>query len=156
MGTRQSMIGNTNGRGNKGRVFSEETRLKMRMAKLGKQSNAKGSKRSLESRERISSAKRNSLAKNNPNYIPFSYDDRKKVRRERIKIFGGFHSNGEWETLKAQYNWTCLSCKKSEPEIKLSRDHIIPISKGGSDNIENIQPLCTGCNSRKSTNTIKY
>lgn len=129
----------------------------MSLAKLGKPSPTKGKKLSLETREKISVSKRKYFAKNNPNYIPLSYrDDRKKVRRERIKIYGGFHSVGEWETLKAQYNFTCPSCKKQEPKIKLTRDHIIAISKGGSDNIENIQPLCVSCNSRKSTKSIRY
>ena len=69
---------------------------------------------------------------------------------------GGCHTLGEWETLKAQYNWTCPACKKFEPEIILTEDHIVPSSIGGSDNIENIQPLCRSCNSKKKIKVIKY
>ncbi len=68
----------------------------------------------------------------------------------------GEHSFREWETLKCQYNWTCPSCHKCEPDIKLTLDHIIPLSKGGSNNIENIQPLCKSCNCKKSAKSTKY
>lgn len=73
------------------------------------------------------------------------------ARKRRVLKAGaeGHHSRQDWRELKKAYNYTCAFCHKREPEIKLTEDHIIPLSKGGSDFIENIQPLCRSCNSGK-------
>jgi hypothetical protein len=34
-------------------------------------------------------------------------------------------------------------------EVLINRDHIIPKSRGGADNYENMQPMCMVCNSMK-------
>lgn len=68
----------------------------------------------------------------------------RRYARERGAI--GYHTLEEWTILKDSYNNKCAGCGRN---IELTKDHIIPLSEGGSDYIENIQPLCKSCNSRK-------
>lgn len=77
-------------------------------------------------------------------------------RRARIIGNGGEITEREWEDLKAFYNYTCLCCKRQEPEIELTLDHVKSIADGGKNVIENAQPLCGPCNSRKGKREIDY
>lgn len=77
-------------------------------------------------------------------------------RRVRKQVAKGSHTEEEWQVLKATYDFRCLRCGKCEPEIFLTRDHVIPLTQGGDDSIDNIQPLCARCNSKKNNKSIDY
>lgn len=89
--------------------------------------------------------RRKQWKKDNPEKVRL-HDYRKALKRRNAT---GAHSAEEWSRLKKMYGYMCPYCKRFEPEIKLTKDHIIPLSKGGTDHIGNIQPLCHSCNSRK-------
>lgn len=75
---------------------------------------------------------------------------------KRRKESGKEISIENWERLKKKYNYTCPCCNRKEPNIKLQKDHIIPLIKGDKNEINNIQPLCDVCNGRKGIKIIRY
>lgn len=78
-------------------------------------------------------------------------------RRARLALTPGAHSEAEWQALKARYGHRCLRCGRREPEVALTRDHVVPLGlPGASDGIENIQPLCGPCNAWKGRRAIDY
>lgn len=79
------------------------------------------------------------------------------VRRQRMKAAPGRRfTRMEWLDLTVRHDFRCLKCGRREPVIVLEPDHIVPIAHGGSKSIDNIQPLCRGCNRRKSAKTADY
>lgn len=74
-------------------------------------------------------------------------------RRSRKTQAGGFYTQEEWLALCSKYDNRCLRCTRRR---KLTADHVIPISKGGTSWITNIQPLCGTCNRRKGTKETDY
>jgi 5-methylcytosine-specific restriction endonuclease McrA len=75
--------------------------------------------------------------------------ERNHRRRARLREAKTFKITAR-ET-KRLYGSTCLFCGSSE---QINLDHIIPISRGGSHGIGNLQPLCDNCNSTKYNKTI--
>lgn len=87
---------------------------------------------------------------------PERYKAQARNRKARKKGAQGKYTAAEWRALKAQYRHTCLRCGRSEPDIKLTPDHIVPLARGGSNYITNLQPLCLECNLWKSTKIIDF
>jgi len=165
-----------------GKHHSEETGKKMSASHigmkcpwitemlLGKPNVNLGRKRTEEQKKKLrgripwNKGKPNPLfcGKNNPKWKDGISLDKKRYmkicrdkRRAKKKGNGGDYRPADWEVLKKRYGNTCPICLKSEPEIQLTPDHIVPISLGGSNFIENIQPLCMKCNLKKHQKVFK-
>ena len=69
-------------------------------------------------------------------------------RKARKLGSGGSHSDEAWRQMLALFGGKCLCCGKAE---RITKDHIIPVARGGTDDITNIQPLCIWCNKSKFT-----
>ena len=65
----------------------------------------------------------------------------------------GTHTKEEWLALLARFDFKCAACRWHDT---VGKDHIKPICAGGSDKIENIQPLCRLCNSIKGFKTFNW
>lgn len=71
----------------------------------------------------------------------------KNRRRARLLDSAGTHSRAEWNLILAKQKGRCAMCGMKR---KLEKDHIIPLSLGGSDMAINLQGLCRPCNASKS------
>lgn len=92
---------------------------------------------------------------NNKEKVLFIRRKSESKRRSLIKNNGDFTLE-EWNKKKQEYNNCCACCKVSSDISKLTVDHIVPVSIGGSNDISNIQPLCRSCNSKKFNKIIKF
>jgi 5-methylcytosine-specific restriction endonuclease McrA len=73
-----------------------------------------------------------------------------KYRKSLSKAEGSY-TEEEWINLFSEYGNHCLCCEEIKP---LEPDHIVPISKGGTNWITNIQPLYHSCNTSKGNRRI--
>lgn len=81
--------------------------------------------------------------------------DAAKSRRRFARKRGatGSHTLTQFRALCEQKGWLCTYCGCSLTKRTVTEDHMVPITRGGSDDISNITPACVSCNSRKYTRT---
>jgi 5-methylcytosine-specific restriction endonuclease McrA len=75
-------------------------------------------------------------------------------RRALAYGYSGEHFTGaQWEALVRRHA-ACLRC--GTDYVSLTADHVVPLCKGGANDITNIQPLCLRCNSQKGAAETDY
>jgi hypothetical protein len=73
----------------------------------------------------------------------------------------GSHTEAEWLDLLSVWNWRCFYCAEPvqrtspDPQHEATKDHMVPISRGGVDFIGNIVPACLRCNQLKGNTTVE-
>lgn len=77
---------------------------------------------------------------------PYNFSRYQAARATRKTKSGGSYTSEEWFTLCFAVGFRCLCCGEIK---KLTADHVVPISKGGTSWLYNIQPLCLSCNASK-------
>ncbi len=81
-------------------------------------------------------------------------------RITREELLKGNVSNNARQTIPLNVRWAvlkrdkykCAKCGRSPSsnhKVELEVDHIIPVAKGGTNDIENLQTLCKDCNRGK-------
>lgn len=80
------------------------------------------------------------------------FDDYLKEWRKQMR--GGLTSKLRYEIL-VRDDSTCQLCGAKPKGSTLHIDHILPISKGGNNNPDNLRVLCHDCNSGKSDSIIE-
>lgn len=78
--------------------------------------------------------------------VSLVYNKQSNPKRKRTHIPRGLRH----EVFKRD-NYTCCECGATKEDgVTLHIDHIIPVSKGGTDELSNLQTLCKACNLNKS------
>ena len=89
--------------------------------------------------------------KNNAEKVrQFKANNGRKRRAAKHASPGNFTAEESCES----YGNRCLCCGVTG--VVLEADHVVPLTRGGSDDIGNIQPLCGVCNRSKFVKTVDY
>ena len=82
---------------------------------------------------------------------PESIDAKNSAYMERKRKAEGWYTPAEWQEKCAEYCFRCAYCWKRK---KLTRQHVIPLKKGGTNWIFNLVPACQSCNSKVGTKIV--
>ncbi len=76
-----------------------------------------------------------------------------KHRSRKLNAPGPHHTAKQWVDKRAEYDQRCAYCFRKPKRLTL--DHVVPLSKGGSNAISNCVPACATCNSSKGPKDLR-
>lgn len=91
--------------------------------------------------------------------ISYRYEARALNAKTRAKAFGltQHYTGVELYEFCLKYGHECMRCRAAKYSFMgWVADHIVPLSLGGSNTIDNIQILCFTCNGAKRNYAIDY
>lgn len=78
--------------------------------------------------------------------------DKRRIRMIASKAKGD-HTKDDWKKMYDFFEGRCVRCIEY---VAKGKDHIVPVYRGGSNHIRNIQPMCAHCNSSKGPEQVDY
>jgi len=82
----------------------------------------------------------------------YAWVDRRKLRKA---LCLGDHTAEQWISRVEFYGWRCRYCDNPLDSETLTKDHAIPIARGGTNWPSNLVPSCQRCNCQKKSLTIR-
>ena len=73
--------------------------------------------------------------------------------RARRQDAEGVVTAEDWLRILEEHNHRCYYCHKRT--LKMTLDHVIPLSKGGRNSPENVVPACHRCNCKKRDKLVR-
>jgi len=98
------------------------------------------------------------IGKKEPTELIKKIKKRRKIKKRILEIKRLLYVLGEGKRSSKNINrynilkrdsFACQYCGRKAPNVILEVDHIIPVSKGGSNNPSNLKTACIGCNHEK-------
>ncbi len=90
----------------------------------------------------------------NPEKVRQAQANNSRKRRAAKHASSGSFTAEEFKALCDAYGNRCLACGTTE--AILEADHVVPLTRGGSNDIGNIQPLCGSCNRKSFLSIIDF
>ena len=82
----------------------------------------------------------------NRHFNGYQFQRKRSAYESRAQFYSNLNKC-EWNEMIDFFNHVCCNCESDVLGGNPTKDHIIPITLGGTNHISNLQPLCRECNS---------